>query len=117
MGVWAGDDSPSKRDRQPFLWAAALLQDVRPRCFLAKMATKKRSFPPPCHEPEPTAPAGDSLQHSNVDNPVSALNHASCSVSVYCSMDFVNRQFVTYNSTLLLSPIGRVKTPALRRQL
>jgi hypothetical protein len=42
VGVWAGDDSPSKRDRQPSLCVYALR--ARPQRSLAKEATKKRSF-------------------------------------------------------------------------
>src|SRR5262245_24193485 len=66
-----------------------------PRRCLAQAATKKRRVPP-CHESRPTVPAVDSLQHSKVHNLVSALQQDSCNVSVYCLVDFVNRQFVTY---------------------
>ena len=37
-------------------------------------------------------------RHSRVDRLVSALNYGNCSVSVYLSVDFVNRQFVTWRA-------------------
>jgi hypothetical protein len=96
VGVWAGDDSPSKRDRQLSLWCLGAAAMREAAALPRNRGNQKAQVPSPRHEPKPTAPAVDSLQHSNVYNLVSTLIHASCSISVYCVVDFVNQQFVTY---------------------
>jgi hypothetical protein len=46
MEKGAGDCGPSKRDRQPFLFACPLLQPVRPLPRLSSEATKKGAVTP-----------------------------------------------------------------------
>jgi hypothetical protein len=64
VGVWAGDDSPSKRDRQPSLFAYALLAVHEASATPHKRGNKKAQIPLTCHEPRPTAPSVD----NSVDN-------------------------------------------------
>jgi len=77
VGVWAGDDSPSKRDRQPSLCVSAgspSLLRTGAACTYSRQPSKYR--------------------HGG--NLVSALNPNNCRVSVDLLVDFVNLQFVTY---------------------
>jgi hypothetical protein len=59
VGVWAGDDSPSKRDRQPSLLAYVLLAVHEASSTPHKRDNKKAQIPLTCHEPRPTAPSVD----------------------------------------------------------
>jgi hypothetical protein len=96
VGVWAGDDSPSKRDRQPSLLPLRGAPGVRLRLFLATEVTKKRRGPYAVtsrgrlHRQELTFQA-QSCRQSGLQ-----LNYDNGIFSVYCSIDFVNLQFVTY---------------------
>ena len=99
MGVWAGEDSPSKRDRQPSLVASALRTRCEAAALPLKRGNKKAQIPTlPRTEADCTGRRQPST-HSNVYNLVSALKNNSCVVSVYCAVDFVNRQFVTSMAT------------------
>ena len=96
MGVWAGDDSPSKRDRQPSLLPLRGAPGVRLRLFLATEVTKKRRFSYAVtslgrlHRQELTFQA-QSCRQSGLQ-----LDYENGIFNVYCSIDFVNRQFVTH---------------------
>jgi hypothetical protein len=96
VGVWAGDDSPSKRDRQPSLCAYALRARREAAALSRKRGNKKAQFPRSATNRGRLPLQRQPSKHSNGDNLVSALNHDSCNVSVYSSVDFVNLKFVTY---------------------
>jgi hypothetical protein len=94
VGVWAGDDSPSKRDRQPSLCASTLC--ARPRLSLSKEGTKKRRSPSLPRTGADCISSRQPAKPRHIANLVSALNSDNGSVSVYLSVDFVNLQFVTH---------------------
>ena len=94
MGVWAGDDSPSKRDRQPSLCASTLC--ARSRLSLSKEVTQKRRSPRLPHTGAGCIYSRQPAKPRHIDNLVSALNPDNGSVSIYLSVDFVNLQFVTH---------------------
>jgi hypothetical protein len=60
VGVWAGEDSPSKRDRQPSLFAYALRARREATALPLNRGNKKAQRHPHDHEQGPTAPAVDS---------------------------------------------------------
>jgi hypothetical protein len=45
VGVWAGDDSPSKRDRRPLFVPIRFSQCTRPRLLLLQEVTTKSAAP------------------------------------------------------------------------
>jgi hypothetical protein len=64
VGVRAGDSSPRKHDRQPSLFAYALLAVHEASATPHKRGNKKAQIPLTYHEPRPTAPSVDNA----VDN-------------------------------------------------
>jgi hypothetical protein len=94
VGVRAGDDSPSKRDRQPSLCAAALCARCKAAAFPLKRGNTKAQVPPPATHRGDCPCRREPTKHRHGDNLVSAQNNGNCSVSVYCSVAFVNLQCV-----------------------
>jgi hypothetical protein len=98
VGVWAGDDSPSKRDRQPLFLPMRCSQCAR--LLLLERGNKKSVAPDTltparaaCVFSRPLSSSftkpkqGDSLLHE--------LDYYNCFTSVYLPANFVNLQFVT----------------------
>ena len=113
MGVWAGDDSPGKRDRQPSLFAYTLLA-VSEAVVPLKRGNKK-SVAPYSQTPAGSACAVRSQLSSSFTNPIEGdsllheLDHDNWLTSVYLLADFVNLQFVTFLIGPTHSP-GRPET-------
>jgi hypothetical protein len=80
----------------PLFWPVRGAPGVRPLLFLAKeehpsaVASTAATYRGRLHRQEPTFQAQSCRQLGL------QLNSDNCIVSVYCSVDFVNRQFVTY---------------------
>jgi hypothetical protein len=70
---------------------------VRPRLFLTKEVTKKRRFPHAATRRDRLRRQEPTFQAQSCRQLGLQLSYDNCIVSVYCSADFVNLQFVTYS--------------------
>ena len=99
MGVWAGDDSPSKRDRQPSLCAYTLV--AASEAVVPLKRGNKKSVAPYSQTPAGSACAVRSQLSSSFTNPnggdslLHERDHYNWLTSVYLLADFVHLQFVT----------------------
>jgi hypothetical protein len=79
----------------PLFWPVRGAPGVRQRLFLQK-SNKKAQFPHAVTRRGQLHPQEPTFQTQFCRHPGLQMNYDNYSVSVYCSADFVNRQFVTY---------------------